>query len=117
MGRAFEAVLVAGHLNVDTNQLAIYFSRSNYGVLASLNSTLRLTAIKWSGGAAGPAFDLAVTLPGQHRSAKVFSASLASTLSRTGCAARNKCVLQIEVLQGETLLAFNKVYLSKLNEV
>ena len=116
--RAYQPVLVAGQLNADTDQLAIYFSRSDYGVLASLNATLRLTAVKWSGGAAGPAFELAVTLPGQHRSAKVFTASLASVLSSTGCAARNECVLQIEVLQGESVpVASNKVYLSKLNEV
>lgn len=117
--RAFQPVLVAGQLNAGTDQLAIYFSRSDYGVLASLNATLRLTAIKWSGGAAGPAFELAVTLPGQHRSAKLFAASLASVLSSTGCAARNECVLQIEVFQeGESVsVASNKVYLSKLNEV
>jgi beta-mannosidase len=116
--RAYQPVLVAGQLNADTDQLAIYFSRSNYGVLASLNATLRLTAIKWSGGAAGPAFEIAVTLPGQHRSAKVFTASLASVMSSTGCAARNECVLQIEVIQEESVpVASNKVYLSKLNEV
>lgn len=117
--RAFQPVLVAGQLNADTDQLAIYFSRSNYGVLATLNATLRLTAIKWSGGAAGPAFNLAVALPGQHRSAKLFTASLASVLASTGCAARNECVLQIEVFQegDRAPLTSNKVYLSKFNEV
>ena len=114
---------------VGTQELVIYFSRSDYGTLSTSNATLRLTAVKWAGGKAGRSLDYAVTLPAQQATAKLLQAPLDAVLSGTGCPSRTKCVLLVEVLlpdrvplQGKagavhSTIASNKVYLSRLNEV
>ena len=128
--RAFHPILVAGRLDEDTQELSVYFSRSDYSSLPTLNATLRLTAVKWAGGTVAPSAEYAVTLPVEHATAKLLHAPLDTVLSSTGCPSRTECVLLVEVLipdlvleqQGtagpvQSMIASNKVYVSKLNEV